>query len=275
MDLMGAREIKTPDGDRPLPGESSTAVRGSGDPVETRHGRPSPPKAGGMPGLIELMAVLRGPGGCPWDAAQTHESLVRYLIEECHELVDAIESGDRDALIEELGDVLYQVLFHADLAAHTSGEEFDLDDVADRTIAKMVGRHPHVFGDVTAEDAAAVTGLWEGLKRAQKPERTSVLDGIPRMMPSLLLAEKLLGRAALVGQTPPAPSRPAGAGGRDDGAPADEAALGDLLLSIVAQARDRGQDAERALRARLRILQDEIRGAEEAAPEPVADAMGE
>src|SRR3954453_298834 len=92
------------------------------------------------------MARLRGPGGCPWDADQTHESLVRYLIEETAELVEAIETHDRDALLEELGDVLYQVLFHADLAAATPGEGFDLEDVVRTTAAKMIGRRPHVFG---------------------------------------------------------------------------------------------------------------------------------
>src|SRR6185312_3587330 len=96
--------------------------------------------------LVAVMARLRAPGGCPWDAAQTHESLVQYLIEETYELVEAIEAGDRDDMIEELGDVLYQVLFHADIAAHTPGEDFDIQEVAARMTAKMVGRHPHVFG---------------------------------------------------------------------------------------------------------------------------------
>ena len=103
--------------------------------------------------LVAVMARLRAPGGCPWDADQTHESLVQYLIEETYELIDAIETGDRDELLEELGDVLYQVLFHADIAAHTPGEEFDIQDVAAHMTAKMVGRHPHVFGDRTAPSA--------------------------------------------------------------------------------------------------------------------------
>ena len=148
--------------------------------------------------LVAVMARLRGPGGCAWDAEQTHESLVRYLIEETAELVEAIESGDSAAMREELGDVLYQVLFHADLAAAT-GEGFDLEDVAAATAAKMIGRHPHVFGDTAAADAEAVVGVWEEQKRREKADRTSVLDGVPMTMPSLLLAEKLLGRAARVG----------------------------------------------------------------------------
>jgi NTP pyrophosphatase (non-canonical NTP hydrolase) len=121
---------------------------------------------GGAPGdgLLELVAMvgrLRGPGGCPWDADQTHESLVQYLVEECWELIDAIESGSREEMIEELGDVLYQVLFHADLAAHTPGEDYDIDDVARHMTAKMVARHPHVFGDREAETAADVVAFWD------------------------------------------------------------------------------------------------------------------
>src|ERR1700760_3907403 len=100
--------------------------------------------------LVAVTARLRAPGGCPWDAEQTHESLVRYLIEETYELVEAIENGDREEMLEELGDVLYQVIFHSDIAAHTAGEDFTLEDVAAHMTAKMVGRHPHVFGDQTA-----------------------------------------------------------------------------------------------------------------------------
>ena len=204
--------------------------------------------------LVTLMARLRGPGGCPWDAEQTHESLVRYLIEETAELVEAIETRDRDALLEELGDVLYQVLFHADLAAATPGEGFDLEDVARATAAKMIGRHPHVFGETEAADAEAVVAVWEEQKRREKAHRTSVLDGVPLGMPSLLLAEKLLGRARRVA----VPVEPAAE------VPADEDALGDELLAIVVAAAARGLDAERALRGSLRRLQDRIRAAETA-----------
>src|ERR1700761_5196694 len=104
--------------------------------------------------LIAVLEYLRAPGGCAWDAEQTHESLVRYLLEETAELVEAIETHDAVAMREELGDVLYQVLFHADLAAATPGEAFDVEDVARDTAAKMIGRHPHVFGDVDAADSA-------------------------------------------------------------------------------------------------------------------------
>ncbi|HET6825128.1 MAG TPA: MazG family protein [Amnibacterium sp.] len=206
--------------------------------------------------LVAVMARLRGPGGCPWDAEQTHESLVRYLIEETAELVEAIETGDVDAMREELGDVLYQVLFHADLAAARPDEGFDLEDVAAATAAKMIGRHPHVFGDTAAADAEAVVGVWEEQKRREKAHRTSVLDGVPMGMPSLLLAEKLLGRAARSGLE----VRPSADG------PADEEALGDALLDTVVAASAAGLDAERALRGAVRRLTDRIRAAEATAP---------
>ena len=225
---------------------------------------PNPPH----PKLDELIATLehlRAPGGCAWDADQTHESLVRYLVEETYELTDAIESGDRDEMIEELGDVLYQVIFHSDIAAHTPGEEFTLEDVAANMTAKMVGRHPHVFGDDAAKEAMNiqsaddVMSYWDELKATEKPHRSSVLDGIPQSMPALALADKLVGRAEKVGvaiaESPDAV-----------GEPAAEAELGAQLLHIVADARSRGLDPERALRTALRGLQGDIRDAEASNP---------
>jgi XTP/dITP diphosphohydrolase len=206
--------------------------------------------------LIAVMAQLRAPGGCAWDADQTHASLVRYLLEETYELVDAIEGGDRDELIEELGDVLYQVLFHSDIAAHTPGEDFTIEDVAAHMTAKMVGRHPHVFAGAQADTADDVVAVWDDVKRAEKPSRTSALDGVPQAMPALLLADKLLGKAAKLGVTPTIPD--AAADLDLDG----ESQLGQLLLAIVSNARDNGLDAERALRGALRGLQDDIRAAE-------------
>jgi len=215
------------------------------------------------PKLEELIAVLeqlRAPGGCAWDAEQTHESLVKYLVEETYELVDAIERGDRDEMIEELGDVLYQVVFHADIAAHTPGEEFTLEDVAANMTAKMIGRHPHVFGDADEKSAlniqsgSDVSGMWDELKKADKGGRTSVLDGIPQGMPALALADKVLGKAEKIGII-------------DASAPgalalSTEEELGGVLLAIVTSARLNGLDSERALRTVLRELQDEIRDVE-------------
>jgi XTP/dITP diphosphohydrolase len=204
------------------------------------------------PELDELIAVLerlRAPGGCLWDREQTHASLVQYLVEETFELVDAIEAGDRDELIEELGDVLYQVIFHADIAAEAG--EFTLEDVAAHMRQKMVARHPHVFGDVTVETSDDVVATWEKVKAVEKAHRTSVLEGIPQGMPSLALADKTLGRAAKVGVVR-APAV----------IPSTEAELGDQLLAIVAAAKAAGLDSERALRGALRALQDEVQRAE-------------
>ena len=195
--------------------------------------------------LIATVETLRAPGGCAWDRDQTHESLVRYLLEETYELVDAIETGDDAELIEELGDVLYQVLFHADIAAEAG--RFTLEDVAAHMNAKMIGRHPHVFGDREAETADDVVAMWDDLKRVEKPSRTSVLDGVPQAMPSLLLADKLLGKTSV-----DAPSL----------SWSSEEELGADLLGIVAAARAQGLDAERALRSALRGLQDDIRASE-------------
>lgn len=205
------------------------------------------------PKLEELIAVLehlRAPGGCAWDRDQTHASLVQYLVEETYELIDAIETGDDAELVEELGDVLYQVIFHSDIAAEQG--RFTLEDVAAHMTAKMVGRHPHVFGDAVADSPDAVMARWDELKKVEKPGRESVLDGIPQAMPSLLLAAKLVGRAEKVGLTPTAA----------DAVPATEAELGDELLATVVAARVAGLDPERALRDALRRLQEAVRAAE-------------
>jgi len=209
------------------------------------------------PELDELIAVLeklRAPGGCVWDRDQTHASLVQYLVEETFELVDAIEAGDRDELIEELGDVLYQVIFHADIAAEAG--EFTLEDVAKHMRQKMVARHPHVFGDasgrlVEVETPDDVVATWESVKAVEKAHRTSVLQGIPPGMPSLALADKTLGRAAKVGVVREAAV-----------IPATEAELGEQLLAMVVAARAAGLDSERALRGALRALQRDVHKAE-------------
>jgi XTP/dITP diphosphohydrolase len=214
--------------------------------------------------LIGVLAVLRAPGGCAWDREQTHRSLVTHLVEESYELVDAIESGSRHDLVEELGDVLYQVLFHADLAAEDADDPFTIEDVAAAARAKMVGRHPHVFGTTAASGASPTAGevvaRWEDLKAQEKPGRTSVLDGIPRHLPSLQLADKLLGRAARVGVVVPA--------AREDAAPVPETEteLGVALMTMVVEARARGLDAERALRSATTAVEQRIRAAEDAAP---------
>jgi XTP/dITP diphosphohydrolase len=209
------------------------------------------------PRLDELIATLerlRAPGGCAWDRDQTHASLVQYLTEETYELIEAIESGSREELIEELGDVLYQVLFHADIEAEAGS--FTLEDVAEHMTRKMVGRHPHVFpaadGSIAvAETPDAVVATWEQIKSVEKAHRTSVLDGIPQAMPALAAADKILGRAAKVGVVPDAVA-----------VPGSEAELGAQLLGMVSAARSAGLDSERALRGALRDLQKQVRSAE-------------
>ena len=191
--------------------------------------------------LIAVMARLRGEDGCAWDREQSHESLLKYLIEESHEFIDAVESGDRTHMIEELGDVLYQVLFHADLGAADPDFPFTIEDVARVAREKMVGRHPHVFGDVTADTADEVVANWEKWKAAEKPERTSAFEGLPKGLPALALADKVIGKL----DESPTPSELVTATTTEDD-------LGDLLVAIVSAARANGLDAERALRTAVR-----------------------
>ncbi|WP_448720052.1 MazG family protein [Microbacterium natoriense] len=188
---------------------------------------------------------------CVWSQQITHRDLVPYLIEESHEVIDAVESGTRDDLREELGDLLWQVLFHSAIAAQDPEQPFDIDDVARGLNEKMVRRHPHVFAGAVARTPEEVLVHWNAAKAAEKRTRRSVLDGIPRGMPALALAQKMLGRVP--GEVAvPTPSA----------SPASEAELGDALLALVARARESGWDAERALRERLRALEDEARAAE-------------
>src|SRR5690348_13610561 len=148
---------------------------------------------------VEVMDRLRSPGGCPWDAAQTHESLARYLLEEAYEVLEAIETDDVGLLREELGDLLLQVLFHARLAQELPAEQaFSIEDVASDLVAKLVRRHPHVFADGNAVDAHAVNENWERQKIAEKG-RTSAVDGVPLAQPALALAAKLVSRASRAG----------------------------------------------------------------------------
>ena len=211
--------------------------------------------------LIQTAKQLRAPGGCPWDAEQTHQSLTKYLIEETYELIDAIESNDRQQILEELGDVFYHVVFHSDLAESGSlGEPFNIQDVAELSIAKMKGRHPHVFGNAEelekykAETGDDVMRSWDAHKMKEKPERQSVLDGIPNSLPALLLADKVIGKAQKLGVL------------ETEATPAivveDEDQLGGLLLALVLSAKHQGLDAERALRETIRELQVEIRAFE-------------
>jgi XTP/dITP diphosphohydrolase len=220
---------------------------------------------------VEVMDRLRSPGGCPWDAAQTHESLTRYLLEETYEVLEAIETGDIALLREELGDLLLQVLFHARLTAERpAGEAFGIDDVAADLVEKLVARHPHVFGDVQVADVDEQVELWEKLKVAEKG-RTSAVDGVPLAQPALALTAKLISRAArATGQSLPsgdfdprvAGSRsPLGTGTRHSaGSVEDE--IGARLFQLVREAVAVDVDPEAALRRTALAYRDAIRAAE-------------
>jgi len=208
------------------------------------------PASNGLHGAAETMHAVRD--RCVWTQRIGHDDLVPYLQEEAAELVDAIETGTRDDLKEELGDLLWQVLFHAEIASRDERDPFDIDDVADALSDKMIRRHPHVFADAVATTPEEVLVHWNAAKAAEKRTRTSVLDGVSTHMPSLALAQKVLGKAAQV-EVSAAPASPD---------PTSEAELGDALLALVALARSEGWDAERALRQRLRALADEVRAAE-------------
>ena len=195
---------------------------------------------------------------CVWSQRITHDDLVPYLVEESAELVDAVESGTRADLREELGDLLWQVLFHAAVAAEDPDDPFTIDDVAAGLVEKMVRRHPHVFADAVATTPEEVLVHWNAAKAAEKRTRRSVLDGVAPHMPSLALAQKLLGRATPIGVT----RTPAGSPAPGSAAPGSEAELGEALLGLVALARAHGWDADRALRGAIRRLEAEVRDAE-------------
>ncbi|WP_293697810.1 MazG family protein [uncultured Agrococcus sp.] len=197
--------------------------------------------------LVELMRVMRADDGCPWDREQTHASLVQYLLEESYELAEAIESGAADdELVEELGDVLFQVVFHAEIARAEG--RFDFDRVAGAVADKMRARHPHVFGDAP-RDIDSVKSNWERLKadEAGKRERKRVDDGVPTALPALQRAQKVLGRMERRSLSLPDAARVS---------VASEAEFGDALLAQVQAAREEGWDAERALRDAVRRLAD-------------------
>ncbi|HBA88746.1 MAG TPA: nucleoside triphosphate pyrophosphohydrolase [Geobacter sp.] len=148
--------------------------------------------------LVEIMRKLRAPGGCPWDAEQSHDSLKRYLLEEAYEVIEAIDAGGGEHLKEELGDLLLQPVFHAAIAEENG--EFTMDDVLDAINEKLVRRHPHVFGDEVIETSAAQVQNWEKIKTKEKGvERKSALSGIPPHLPALMQAQKITEKAARVG----------------------------------------------------------------------------
>lgn len=197
--------------------------------------------------LLEVMDRLRSPGGCPWDAQQDHRSLMPYALEEVHELADAVETGDRAHLVEELGDVLLQVVFHARIGQEHPTDPFSIEDVARVCADKLVERHPHVFGDVDLESDEQLHRQWHAIKAATQ-QRESVMDGIPPTLGALARAQKVLARAHQA----------------DCPVPAASSEVGQQLLALVEQARVDGVDAEQELRAALREVEAHVRAHEAA-----------
>jgi len=231
-----------------LPTELATAiVGGSQTEVEVLHASYDVPGSR-LLDLVTVMDQLRL--NCPWDREQTHRSLASYLIEETYETLEAIESGDLAHLLEELGDLLLQVVFHARLAEETDPLEggFDIDAVAGGIVDKLVHRHPHVFAGLDVAGVDEVEANWERLKSAEKG-RASVLDGVPMALPALALAHKVLGRAARVGVEPTPGVEPV-------------ETLGDRLLALVVESRAAGVDPEQELRDAVRRLAASVRAAE-------------
>jgi XTP/dITP diphosphohydrolase len=201
--------------------------------------------------LVEVMDTLRSPGGCPWDAEQTHESLLKYLLEESYEFVDAVQSGNRVDMREELGDVLLQVYFHARMAQDDPNDPFSIEDVAQGIADKLIRRHPHVFAGVEVRDSQEVLENWEEIKKKEKG-RTSPLDGVAMSQPALPLIEKLLYRAEKYNVDVTTPTTVS-----IDG-PADESSVGQALVAVIAWAHANGIDAEAALRKQAMLIGQEI-----------------
>jgi tetrapyrrole methylase family protein/MazG family protein len=221
-------------------------------------------------GLRRVVAQLRNPdGGCPWDLEQTHETLKRYLLEEAYEALDALDNDDPHKLAEELGDLMMQVLLHAQVAE--DGEEFVIEDVLHEIASKLIRRHPHVFGDLEVEGSADVLRNWETLKKAERPGDDSLLDHVPKAMPALAQAQSLQSRAskAGLGPTPVTPDALTRAI-RDLSSATDVATaekLGDLLFGVVALARTNNLDAEEALRLAIGRFRDDVGEQERSARE--------
>jgi len=200
--------------------------------------------------LVEVMDQLRSPGGCPWDAEQTHESLIKYLLEESYEFIDTLAEDDRAGMREELGDILLQVYFHSRIAQDHPTDPFSIEDVAQVITEKLISRHPHVFGDKKVSGADEVVANWEEIKAAEKG-RTSALDGIAISQPAISLINKLLYRAEKYGVALDVPNF-------DAETPATQESVGGALLAVISWAHKNGIDPEDALRLQSKKLMREI-----------------
>jgi XTP/dITP diphosphohydrolase len=193
------------------------------------------------------MDKLRSPGGCPWDAEQDHESLLKYLLEESYEFIEAVENKDRTSMQEELGDLLLQIYFHSRIAEEEADNPFNVEDVAKTVTDKLIRRHPHVFGDTKVESSSDVLENWEAQKAAEKG-RNSIIDGVPLAQPALPLAAKVLYRMNKLNfeLEVDKPTKISEQLNQDQ--------FGDLLLGLIAQAVDLGIDPEAALRTATKSL---------------------
>ena len=245
-------------------------------PFSVLNGSPDLPGAH----LLDLVAITdRLRVSCPWDREQTHTSLLRYLIEEAYEAAETIEDGDLGALREEIGDVLFQVFFHARVASERAAVDdgFTIDDVADTLAAKLIRRHPHVFGSVSVSSAGEVNANWEAIKKAERAEKAalaggadagngsgvaSALDGVPFGQPALSLAAQLLRRAERGGVPVPVDGAGAVADGLDGGSELTGERVGAELMALAARAQAAGFDPELELRAAARRFADQVRDSE-------------
>jgi len=202
--------------------------------------------------LRAVMDKLRSPGGCPWDAEQDHLTLLKFLLEESYEFIEAVEENDRDAMQEELGDLLLQVYFHSRMAEEDNEQPFDIEDVARGVADKLIRRHPHVFSDDVVGSSSEVLENWEAQKAVEKG-RTSAIDGVPLAQPALTLASKLLYRASKSNYKLPIvePVK------LPDGIDQDQ--FGELLLGLISQAVEKGLDPEAALRGAAKSLITQIK----------------
>ncbi|MGI2336268.1 MAG: nucleoside triphosphate pyrophosphohydrolase [Dehalogenimonas sp.] len=223
--------------------------------------------AGEFQTLIDIIDQLRSPDGCPWDREQTHLSIRDSLLEECYEVLEALDAGDAIELKTELGDLLMQIVFHARIAAEAG--DFTISDVIEGIIAKLVRRHPHVFGSREATDSSEVLRHWEDIKKVERPKGTSMLDGAPKAMPSLAYSQEIQGRVARVGfdwetdegvldklNEEVAELKQAASTAEK------EEEFGDILFTVVNYARRQGIDAESALRSASRKFYERFRAME-------------
>jgi XTP/dITP diphosphohydrolase len=204
--------------------------------------------------LVDVVHTLLSDGGCAWDREQTHETLIPYLLEEVFELIEALETGSIDDITEELGDVLYQLLFHAEILSPAEGGPVDIQDVAAGVAHKMRTRHPHVFDHASDIGVEEIKKRWADIKAEQKSHRTSVLEGIPDKLSALARAQSVVHRGAATVSVDPLPEQLA---------PETPDDLGRLLMQLVSHAEAAGWNAESALRQAVRSYEDQVRVAEE------------